>query len=605
MKSAELLLISEIIKDVGLMCSTSVTRDITYVVSRVKMEGLQFLTITLPGFAKGIERCLELGYFDPSLFLAFRKLPKSDKRGQIPKLFSGIVSKIFDGSGRVHEHESIEAIDGIRQICLTFNKTKKECTNERKTNAIKSYTACEDAISRIRIQEWDYLCDFDRIVNLAFGDMLNVCQDKLLSNELVPKHGPGAVVDRITGNGKYRSLKWSQRLERVMSSSLYLFTNYLEAAESAHNVELVAPRDEEPVKVIFVPKTQKTPRVIAIEPIYNQYAQQSLLKAFVNSIEDDKLLRHSIRFSDSVTNGKLAREYSITRRSATLDLSEASDRVHCAFAHRLMRNHSHLSKSVFSCRSKYAKLPDGHVIGLKKFASMGSALCFPFEAMIFYIMCQIGIHRANNVTITKRSIESFSRSIHVYGDDLIIPSNAVSSVISILESAGLKVNRSKTFVLGHFRESCGVDAYKGHIVTPVYVRTDMPTKLQDADLIASCVATSNLFYKKGYWKTASYMRTSILDRIYPMPHVRSTSSLLGYDSYLGSYTADKWCKITQTYKTKGITLKVKKVSDVLGGYRRLMKFFLLRGEEPLEVEDFTKSVRRGSVYTKIRWSCPF
>lgn len=605
MKSTELLLISEIIKDVGLMCSTSVIKDLTYVKSRVSEEGLQFLTITLPTFAKGIERCLELGFYESSLFRCFGKLPKHDKRGRIPKFLSGIVSLIFDSEGRVRKHESIEAIDGIRQICLVFNKTKKECTDDRKEKAIISYTACEDDVSLFRIRGWDYLYDFDRIVNLAFGNLLNKCQDELLQLKLMPRHGPGAVVETTRGNGKYRSLRWSQRLERVMPSALYLFTNYSEAAESGHNLELIAPKDEEPVKVIFVPKTQKTPRVIAIEPIYNQYVQQALMRAIVPNVESDPLLGHSIHFTDSVTNGNLARKSSIDRKLATLDMSEASDRVHASLVHRMLRNHPDLLRAVFSCRSKYARLPNGHVIGLKKFSSMGSALCFPMEAMIFYIIALIGMHRAGSIPITARSIKEKSKMLHVFGDDLILPSDVVGSVIECLESTRLKVNKSKTFVDGFFRESCGVDAYRGHLVTPVYVRTEVPKTLQDAEEFASYIASSNLFYRKGYWQTCKFLRERILDRIGPVPHVISTSPLLGYNSFLGTYTADKWCTITQTFKTKGVMLKVKKANDKLRDYRRLLKFFLTRGELPSEIEDFDKSVRRGSAYAKIRWNSPF
>lgn len=603
MKRTELLLLCEIIRDVGLMCSTSVSRDITYVKSRFKSEGLQFITITLPLFAKAIERCLEQERFDPSLFRAYRKVHPS--KGLIPAFLSGITSKIFEVDGSLRSNASVEAIDGVRQICLAFNKTKKECTDDRKRNAINAYRDCEVDISQFRIHKYSALRDFDRVVRCAFGRVFLAAEWKLRGQDLTPKHGPGAVVDRLRGNGKYRSLTWTRRLERYMKLDSYLFCNAEEAIEGFHGVKLLDPKDEPPVKVIFVPKTQKTPRVIAIEPTWNQYAQQAIMRELVASIEADSLLRKSIHFSDSSINGDLARTSSVHRRLATLDMSEASDRVHASLVHRMLRDYPVLSGATFSSRSKCAKLPTGEVIHLKKFASMGSALCFPFEAMVFYTLAIIGILKSRNLSVNIRNISLISRDLHVFGDDLVIPSDTVSQVISELESVRLKVNRSKTFVQGNFRESCGVDAYKGYLVTPVYVRTELPKTRQDTTEILSLTATSNLFYKKGYWRTAKYIREDILDRIDPLPHVLENSPALGYYSYLGTYSVGRWNSTLHRFELKGLVPQVKKSSDPLYEYRRLLKFFITRGFEPTDIDDYDRSTRRGSVYTKSRWITPY
>lgn len=603
MKSTELLLILEVIRDVGLMCCTSIDKDITYVVSRVKNEGLSFLTITLPTFAKGIERCLEQRRFDPSLFRAFRK--KSSDSAQIPTFLSGIVSKIFDANGDLRTDESIEAIDGIRQICLIFNKTKKECTDERKAQALLSYTKCEIDVASFRIAKFDALHDFDRVSRIVFGDIFHDLERELSNYELVPKHGPGAVVDRLKGNGKYRSLVWTHGLQRSFPSDMYLFCNAEEAYERREDLVLLRSKDVPPVKVIFVPKTQKTPRVIAIEPSYHQYCQQAIMASLVKKMEQHPLTKDSLHFTDSAINGRLAREASRHLRLATLDMSEASDRVHAALVHRLIRDYPLLVRAVFSCRSKYAKLPNDQVIGLKKFSSMGSALCFPFEAMVFYTLVLIGLHEQQSLSISKHSIKRIKRNVHVFGDDLIIPSNGVASVVRRLESVRLKVNSQKSFVSGYFRESCGVDAYKGHLVTPVYARTEPPTALVDAEGLSSWVATSNLFYKKGYWKTARYIRERILGSIFPFPHVLETSPLLGFYSFRGTYSVQGWDKLRSSYRVRSIALRVRKENDALVEYRRLLKFFLTRNELPSEIEDFNKSTLRGSANTKIRWSSPY
>lgn len=603
MRRTELLLLNQIVSDVGLMCSVSLDRDSKYIESRVEKEGFEFITLTLPTFAKGIERCLALGFFEPSLFRAFKKTRKD--RGLIPAFLQGITSKIFDTDGSLRTNVSIEAIDGVRQICLAFNKTKMECTNARKAKAIEAYVKCERDLSHFRIMEWPGLRDFDRIARIAFGNVFCEVDRQVNDVELLPKHGPGAVTDRLVGNAKWRSLAWSARLERIMPADAYLFHNGIEAANSGRGLVFLPSKAEKPVKVIFVPKTQKTPRVIAIEPSYNQYAQQALMRSLVKGIERSKLLRNCIHFSDAKTNGDLARESSVSGKFATLDMSEASDRVHASLVHRLIRDYPSLTKAVFSCRSKCARLPDKRTLRLRKFASMGSALCFPFEAMVFYALALMGLHDFYGLSISTRSVAKLSKLLHVFGDDLIFPTEAYRPVIERLESARFKVNLSKTFYSGKFRESCGVDAYMGHIVTPVYIRTELPKTRQDAESVSSLVATRNLFYRKGYWRTARFIEENILDRIGPFPHVLETSALLGYTSFLGSYCVERYDSVGQRFVTRGLTLKDKSMADELSEGRRLLKFFLTRSEDPVEVESFERSTRRGSVYTKIRWTTAY
>src|ERR1051326_445382 len=64
------------------------SRDLQTIRSRVKDQGLSFLTITLPNFCKDFERSLEVGYIDSTCFRAFQEgregpvLPKSPEIGR-------------------------------------------------------------------------------------------------------------------------------------------------------------------------------------------------------------------------------------------------------------------------------------------------------------------------------------------------------------------------------------------------------------------------------------------------------------------------------------------------------------------------------------------
>ncbi|DAD52544.1 TPA_asm: RNA-directed RNA polymerase [ssRNA phage SRR6254353_2] len=626
MKSTELDLVTKILADAGIICNTSIDRDLKTIRSRFESEGLSFITITLPTFAKGLERALERGRMDPSFFPAFNKLKEN---GSIPRLFSGMTSMIFNvGDGTLRELPSIEAIDAIRQVCLAHHKLKMECTNVRKANAARAFEACEEDLAKVRLQSWKHRGLFRDVSRFCFGGLLANIQGILCANELVPKHGPGAVVDKRRGNAKFGNRNWTRRLERAMPADNYVFCNSEAWLTGHESLTFMSKAQEPPVKVIFVPKTLKTPRVIAIEPTHMQYTQQALMRALVHGIEADPLLGGSIHFTDSSVNGSLAREGSITRQVATLDLSEASDRVHAALVSDLFGSSPILRQAVFACRSPRAELPSGKVISLKKFSSMGSALCFPVESMVFYTICLMAGIVVTGSPVTKRCIEELSSKITVFGDDLVVPSAWRYACQDMLESVGLRVNHSKSFSNGYFRESCGVDAYKGHLVTPVYVRASMPKAKHDTEEILSTVATANLFYLKGYWKTAAFMRGIIEDLLGPLPHVRDTASVLGWRSFQNKQTFQRWNGTLHRFEVRGYTVRTKQVKDPLEGYDRLLKFFLGKAQssqdgrvprvkqkaelvkgfsDPLTEQptvELEKSTRRGSAYIRNRWTAP-
>lgn len=112
------------------------------------------------------------------------------------------------------------------------------------------------------------------------------------------------------------------------------------------------------------------------------------------------------------------------------------------------------------------------MIRLRKFANMGSGLCFPVLALVVYLTAVDSILQNRYPTSRKRMniIKMVSRSVYVYGDDLCVPSEFYSCVKEGLESLGLAVNDKKSYVKGYFRESCGADYYHGQDVAPVRLR---------------------------------------------------------------------------------------------------------------------------------------
>jgi len=559
--------------------------DAKTIASRVEHEGLSFLTITLPDLGKTFDRSLEAGVW--LIAPAFAR-----RRGEsLPAFLQGLTGRVFDVvSGKILRNPSIEAIEGIRQVCRLYHKVKMECTHERRFNAEQKFMECEEELSDIRPSSWIDKKAFKLACRILYGNVLNALNEELGALELMPRHGPGTTEDGTRGDAKYHHCRWSKRLDRWFPISDYISVNYGEwSTRDWDHLEMLSKGQEPPVKVVFVPKTLRTPRVIAIEPVYAQYAQQAISRRLVSLLENDNLVRGSIHFTDQTVNATIALESSRTREFATLDLSEASDRVHAALVTWMLSDFRHLMKASFACRSANAKLPSGKVIPLRKFASMGSALCFPFEAMVFLGMAVVAALKTEGVKPTVARIKRVLRKIHVYGDDITVQNKNLGETISVLESAGLKVNRQKTFSAGHFRESCGTDAYMGTLVTPVYVRTLAPRDRCDGSSVSSWISLGNQLYAKGYWRSCSFVRSLVERTVGVVPHVTKKSPIMGWHSMLDHSTIHMWDVALQQFKVRGFAMYSKRHASKIEGRELLLKWFLTRGKEPLEdsVTEFT------------------
>lgn len=201
-------------------------------------------------------------------------------------------------------------------------------------------------------------------------------------------------------------------------------------------------------KIAFVPKTAKTHRSIAVEPLANGFVQKGI-DLYLRKC----LCRVGIDLTDQALNQKLALQGSRddgNRSFVTIDLQAASD----SLATELVR---HLLPPAWfdflNCaRSPAYKLPSGASQRYEKFVSMGNGFCFPLESLIFASFC----------AATGRAREDWS----VYGDDIIVRKDVSETVLQLLARGGFKLNRDKTFLQGPFRESCGADWYAGEDVSP-------------------------------------------------------------------------------------------------------------------------------------------
>ena len=505
------MLVKAILAQASLDLDLSVERDVSCVERRYRTEGFSFLSITLPQLSDALEKGLESGTFTcPTSFA---------RHGSLPRFMGGFFKRVFERNGRLLPDPCPIAVKRIRQVSRFFKKLKTRCSPKRERQAEEHFLAVEGELRRMTPQVMRKDTFLDRVAGIIWSQVL----PEIDYLDLVCHHGPGVTADRRLPNERHRISKWNHRSELTFPSDLHCFPNYGYAGEASGTgegtvaaeggVEYLSIRDELPVRVVFVPKTATAPRVIAIEPSHMQYMQQSLKDYLYTQLETHSLTKHSIRFARQDVNQQLAYSSSIDKSLATLDLKDASDRVHLALVQRIFKT-SGILEYLEDARSLHATLPSGRNIVLNKYASMGSALCFPVEAMVFYTLIQSAMHQLDGRRPSSRSVREYSRQIDIYGDDIIVPIEYADVVVTYLESYALKVNVNKSFKSGNFRESCGADFYNGVPVNPVYARMELPDSSRHwgAEHLLSWNATADLFYLRGDWHVAQVIR-DMLSRV--------------------------------------------------------------------------------------------
>jgi hypothetical protein len=488
------------------------------------------------------------------------------------------------------------AVFFIRQICLFVKKVFKVCDPERDQKALETFIETDLSLRELPNAGADYQRALNYVTRRIVPSIEAGYARAMGDESIVPRHGPGATADKAWANEKYRRRGFLQRWGHLFSwEELYGFS-------TVHQVtgDVVRPQDEQPVKVCSVPKTMKTSRIISVEPTAMQFAQQLVSQrmyvAFRHAGVSDQL-----NFEDQSVNQRAARRGSIDGTLATLDLSEASDRLSCKTVSIVFRHAPVLRSHLFGCRSSRAVLPGGVELHLRKYASMGSALTFPVEAFCFYAICLAAVcevRKIFNRTGRPRSLrlfENIRKDVLVFGDDIIVPTDCVDRVTDYLRAFGLKVNAKKSFSTGPFRESCGKDYVNGVLVTPVYLRSDPPRSHRDSSAFVSWVNMSNRFYKAGLWHVANGIRTH-LDKMFRLPLVKETCAGLGWHTF-GEAQEVFYGRLhgAPRYFSKTLCQKSPKDSDILEGYDRLLYFHLTRGAGKAFMGDPTKSPRRNSL----------
>jgi len=574
---------------------------------RFEHEGLGVLTLSLPEIGKAFERSLDQGQVTDDL------LSLTGQKAGFPLFLRNFLQLVFNrDGGSLLDNPSVTATQAVRQLTLMFSKVDLPCSDAREVQAFTDFVKCEqelnDAIYEPDSRKYRKMA---RISSMLFGDVFAAIDSDIYNGNIVPKHGPGATADKLRGNAKYRQSEWTERLEACFP----FLENGLPSPRyhsSLDEVEFLDPGTERPVKVISVPKTQKTPRIIAVEPTCMQYMQQGLMEKFVEYLErrPTKSMTNPafgmVGFTSQELNQLMACEGSSSGELATLDLSEASDRVSVKLVQEILWDYPHLYEAVMATRSTRADVPGYGVLPLTKFASMGSALTFPIEEIVFLTTIFYAIEEELGERLTLGDIKSFRDRVRVYGDDIVIPTDLVPPVVRSLELFGFKVNRNKSFWTGKFRESCGKEYYDGHEVTIFRVRRLLPAHRHDAPGVISLIALRNQAFMTGYWGVAGYLDTIIEgDLKLPFPIVESTSPVLGRLSCL-PYKEEREHEDYQHPLVRGVKVSTQIPASPLGDEYALLKWFLKRGVEPFfSPNHLERQGRPRVVGTKLGYGCPY
>lgn len=598
-----MLLWKVLAEELASMCHTSATLDYQTVQRRFKHEGSYFLTATLPRYAKDLEKGLERGKVTPYLFDGFHR------RGELPIFMGGFVEKVFDReTGVLLDEPSVDSIYAIRQLSLVFGKMQPPGDiHPGEAATMQQFVQCEQEIKvSARNTPLDRIERFGRVAQTLFGHVFEKMELLALSDGFVPRHGPGATADRLRGNAKFDQTEWPTRLDDMFPFGDYAIPSH-RFSYLLDRVDFLEPGAERPVRVITVPKTFVKPRIIAIEPTCMQYIQQAILGDLVPAMERDSFLSPFVGFTDQTPNREMARKGSLDGELATLDLSEASDRVTNQHVLDLIGSrYPFFRDAVQSCRSRKADVPGHGVIRLAKFASMGSALCFPFEEMVFLAIIFASIEEQESSTsFTRKDISRFAGKVRVYGDDIVVPVGYVQCVIDWLDSFGMKVNVDKSFWNGMFRESCGKEYFAGSDVSLVRVRRLFPSSRREVPEVIAMVDLRNQFYSAGLLATVAALDDIIGGVLPHFPVVESTSPALGRHS-VEPYQAERHCSKLHVPLVRAFVPSSKPPPSKVSGEGALTKHLLKHSDLPFaDSRHLERSGRPQSSRLTLRWITPY
>lgn len=527
----------------------SLSRDISTIHCRYKAEGLSFFALTLPKLFQFLLNYLETGI---SSYPGFRL----KKGSEYPAFMQRLFEMIYDSE--TCEADKANAISVLYQVCTPFKKLKGPYRNSVLRKQLADFVQTD-----IDLKNQDFMSDPETRVIIAtarnfISSIIEGLDPEISDQDFLPRPGPGATNTKTEKHVRFRPHVLYTQLDQEFPYEEWFYSHPWDLVTGTHKHPFRLPKEDAPTsRFKFVPKTFGKPRGICIEQLETQYLQQAIKNKLYDVIETNPLTRGKVNFINQNVNRDLALRGSLDGSLATLDMSEASDRISRRLVSALFKGNPLFLRKLDALSTRIIQLPD--IINFipdfpsEKFAPMGSALCFPVMALTHYALLRaILIHSDQSKLIP---------SIHVYGDDIIIAKQCVEVVYKYLPRFGMKFNVEKSFYKSKFRESCGLHAFAGREITPVYFKYT-PTPNMNATEMVSCLQTEGQLYKKGYKETSKLLRTELLRHCKKLglkdQYVRPQQQILGFirenavpSSFSNISIVKKvWCPELQAFKGK-------------------------------------------------------
>lgn len=310
--------------------------------------------------------------------------------------------------------------------------------------------------------------------NPVLVDLLNKKAKEWLSDldesEFHPAHSSGATASVRRADGyemKYRDMPSSYGPLAITDGS-------------------VIPSGDQVCVLGIVPKGIDKKRLISKETTVVQYHQQGvfrMLDAHFNkhpwmnihlhhseysadlcqnaSDSEWRIKQHDARYPGLVEETTWEERLVLSHNHGTADLSSASD-LHSYTVVKGIYSGTPLEPYIFNFRSDMVWIDDGGrstIIGLEKFAPMGSACCFPVMCLTLSMVLDLA-----------RDLCRSHQLYLVYGDDIEASEDIWDIVLWMLPQLGFKVNLEKSFdPYQAFKESCGMESWFGHDVRPIRI----------------------------------------------------------------------------------------------------------------------------------------
>lgn len=224
-------------------------------------------------------------------------------------------------------------------------------------------------------------------------------------------------------------------------------------AETIRRLHYSVPRIVQGSRLSFVPKSDTISRSICTEPSLNMYYQLGLCQYLTERLKSYFRIDLS---RQPVENAELARIGSLDGSWSTIDLESASDTLSVALCREVLPPDVFSLLMLLRCNSLTYK---GTCYSLHMISTMGNGFTFPLQTIIFSAMVRAAyiLHQSQD-------------KVCVFGDDIVVRDYAYLRVCRLLELAGCRVNSSKSFHKGPFRESCGADYFLGRNIRGVYMK---------------------------------------------------------------------------------------------------------------------------------------